>query len=69
MLEVKIGKLPGRMDPYALEEGTTIQGALTTAGLNADGFEVRVNGTSVDDLNATLSDGDTVILSRKIKGN
>lgn len=65
---VKVGKLPGVLSDIALNDGATVETALSTANLDATGFEVRVNGESATG-STRIADGDTVLLTRQIKGN
>lgn len=65
---VKIGKMPGRIEEIALEDGTTVQQALEIVGLDSEGYEIRVNGTT-STTSAELSDGNVVLLTKMIKGN
>ncbi len=67
MIEIRIGKVPGSINSFALNDGATIQDALTAAGLSRDGFELRVDSASVD-TNYRLRDGQTVLLCAKIRG-
>lgn len=66
---VYVGKLPGKMTPVAIEQGTTVGGAIREAGLDAAGFEVRVNDEKVDDLTRQAEHSDSIYLTQKIKGN
>lgn len=69
-LTVKVGVMPGRIDSYGFEDGTTYAQALETAGLSADGFEVKQDGNVVNDLDTAIPSGaDTILLSKKVKGN
>ena len=65
---VKVGKLPGRIAEVVLEAGATVADALAVAELDATGYEVRLNGSPVDQATG-LDDGDTLLLVKKIKGN
>ena len=65
---VKIGKMPGKIEEIALEDGTTVQQALEIVGLDSEGYEIRVNGTA-STTSAELSDGNVVLLTKMIKGN
>lgn len=65
---VRVGKLPGTLSDVALEGGATVADALREAGLSAEGHQIRVNGTNAD-ASRTLAEGDTVLLTRQIKGN
>ena len=66
--EVRVGRLPGRIENIVLNGGRTVKDALEGAGLRADGHEIRVNGNPATEEN-DLSEGDTVLLVRKIRGN
>jgi len=68
-ITVKVGKLPGRINDYALEANSDVQDALNAAELDAEGYEVRVDGELVANLDTTVQDGSSVFLSRRIKGN
>ena len=68
-ITVNVGKLPGRMTPVAVEDGASVRDALAAAGLDATGFEVRLNSDKIDDLGGTVAHGDSVYLAQKIKGN
>lgn len=69
MTNVKIAQIPGALNEYALEDGTSVGSALETAGLSPDGFTVSVNGSPVTDMSTTLTDGDRVTLTKAAKGN
>jgi len=70
MITVKIGKTMGRISEYALEEGTSLRKALEVAGIEVtEGYEVRVNNEAVEDLDREASNGDLILLVKKIKGN
>lgn len=66
---VKIGVMPGRIEEYALDANTTVAQALEQAGLNAEGYEVKADGTTVTDLNQTISGANVILLTKKVKGN
>ena len=67
-IEVKVGKLPGRVETIALNGERTVEAALEGAELDSEGYELRANGEEAD-FDTELKDGDTVLLVRKIKGN
>ena len=69
MNTVKIGVMPGILSEYALEAGTTVGQALEVAGLNADGFEIKADGSTVTDVNTVIGEANVILLSKKIKGN
>lgn len=68
MISVKIGKLPGKISEFGLEDGCTVGEALAIAELDAEGLEIRVNSALADE-ETELSNNDTVLLVKKIKGN
>ncbi len=67
-ISVRIGRLPGRIQEVTLNGDRTVQTALETANLDADGFEIRVNGQPAT-ADTTLNHGDIILLVKKIKGN
>lgn len=66
---VRIGQMPGAINEYALEDSATFKDALALAGLNADGFEVKADGTKITDLNSAVGGTNLIILSKMVKGN
>lgn len=68
---VRVGIMPGQINTFAVEEGTSIASLLEIAGLNASGYEVKVDGTKVTDFNNTNVDASTnlVLLAKQVKGN
>lgn len=62
---VKIAKLGSAVKEVFLEDGADEAAALTAAGVDATGFQVRVNGRTPC---GTLKDGDTVTLVPQVKG-
>lgn len=68
-MEVRIGRIPGRISTVALEEGATVSDAVSVAGLEVEsGFAPRINGEDVS-MDTAVSDGQTVLLCRRVKGN
>lgn len=65
---VKIGQLPGKIEEYSFESGTTVAQALEIAGLSSDGFEIKVDG-NVADLSTVIDNANMVLLAKKVKGN
>lgn len=66
-LLVKVAKLGARVVELYVPDGTTVGQAIVQAEFDAEGFEVRVNGTPARDADE-LSDGAIVTLVPKIKG-
>lgn len=69
MNTVKIGVMPGILSEYALEGTTTVSQALEVAGLNADGFEVKADGSTVTDMEQAIGAANVILLTKKVKGN
>ena len=68
-VSVKIGIMPGRISEFVFNAGTTVQEALGVAELNAQGYEVRYNGTTITDMDKTLTESGTLLLVKQVKGN
>lgn len=67
-INVRVGRLPGRIMEIVLNGARTVAAALETASLSAEGFDIRVQGQP-STLTTELHDGDIVLLVKKIKGN
>jgi sulfur carrier protein ThiS len=68
---VRVGVMPGRIQEYAIEVGTPISAVLQMADLNASGYDVKVDGAKVNDLDNTVVTSGTslILLAKQVKGN
>ena len=66
---LKVGVIPGAVNEFAVEEGSTIQEVLTLANLSSDGYDVRLDGELVDLDDVVEEDSQLIILAKQIKGN
>lgn len=67
---VRVGVMPGRINEFAVETGTSIADLLTLAALDPTGYDVKVDGVTVQELNQPVTDStNLVILARRVKGN
>lgn len=67
---VRVGMMPGRIEEHAVEVGTPISQVIENAGLDATGYDVKVDGTKVDASSATVTDSTSlVLLVKQVKGN
>lgn len=67
---VRVGQMPGAINEFAVEVGSPISALLTLAGLNTQGFEVKVDGVKVTDFSQPVTEStNLVILSKMVKGN
>lgn len=68
---VRIGTMPGRIEEYALQTGTSIADVLNSAGFGTAGYEVKVDGVKVEDFNNTYVTEYTnlILLAKQVKGN
>ncbi|HYD93185.1 MAG TPA: hypothetical protein VEB18_01865 [Candidatus Paceibacterota bacterium] len=67
-ITVRVGRVPGPINPIILNGRRTVADALSGAGISASEGEIRVNG-DLSKVDAALNNGDTVLLVRKIRGN
>lgn len=69
MLKIKVGVFPGKVEEFAVEDGTTVAEALEMAGISVGAEqEVKVDGT-VTDYNETIpSNASMVLVTKRIKG-
>ena len=66
---VRVGVMPGRIQEVAVESTTTIAEVLSFAGLDASGYDVKVNDNKVTDLSTPIGDASIVLLVKQVKGN
>lgn len=67
-INIKVGKVPGRVEEYVLNGERTVAAALAVAGLDPTGYTITVNGWPPES-GDELEDGDQVLLGKKTKGN
>lgn len=66
---LKVGVMPGRIQEVAVTTGMTLKEVIALAGLDANGYEVKVDGT-VKSLESAVTENDNlVLLVKQIKGN
>ena len=69
MMTLKIGVFPGRVEEFAVEEGTTVDRALDMAGIEVGAEqEVKADGTVIDFDAAIPSGTKMVLVTKRIKG-
>jgi sulfur carrier protein ThiS len=66
---VKVGVMPGRIEEYAFEQGTTVAQALQQVGLSADGYEIKADGATVSEDAVISTSTNVILLTKKVKGN
>lgn len=71
MKTVRVGVMPGRINEYAVEVGTSIADVIALAELDATGYDVKVDGEKVTDLHGTKVTENTnlILLAKQVKGN
>lgn len=70
MLTVKVGVVPGAINEYVMEDGSTIKEALQLAGLDSAGYDVRIDGVSFTNMDAIIpANSKVIVLVKQIKGN
>lgn len=67
MITVKVARLGNTVQEVALNEGASVEDAITAANLEVDGEDVRVNSSNAR-LSDEVEDGDIVTLVPKVKG-
>lgn len=66
---VRIGVMPGRINEYAIDPSTSVKEALEMAQLDTTGFEVKLDGNKVTDLNQSVGEANLILLAKQVKGN
>lgn len=69
MMTLKIGVFPGRVDEFAVEDGTTVNEALSMADIEVGAEqEVKADGNVVDLGQAVPSGTKMLLVTKRIKG-
>lgn len=67
---VRVGMMPGRINEFAIEVGTSVADVLELAELDPTGYDVKVDGEKVNPDSAYVSDTTSLILlAKQVKGN
>ena len=67
---VRVGMMPGRIEEFAVEVGTSINEVLSMAGLNPTGYDVKVDGVKVVDFSTPITENtNLILLAKQVKGN
>lgn len=66
-ITVRVGQLPGRIEEIALNGGRTVGAAIEGAGLDAEGYQIKLNSEDAG-LEDAVKAGDTILLVRKVSG-
>lgn len=69
MINIKVARVPGTVKEVALNDGATVNDALSNAGIRLESGEaLKVNGVNAE-AGQILRDGDRVVLVKGAKGN
>jgi len=67
---IRVGVMPGRINEYAVEVGTSVTEVLEMAGLNPSGYDVKMDGEKVNPQEAFVNeDTNLILLAKQVKGN
>lgn len=67
MTTIKIGKFPGEINEFVLEEGTTVKEALKMAHIEVEREqEVKMDGAVVD--MDSVANGSMLLVTKRLKG-
>lgn len=67
MVLVKVARLGGEVQEFALEDGSTVQDALDRADIEVNGDSIEVNNVRVTETQE-IEDGDVIAVIPNIKG-
>lgn len=67
---IRVGMMPGRINEYAVAEGTKVSEVLELAELNPSGYDVKIDG-ELADLSTAVVGANTslILLAKQVKGN
>ena len=67
--DISVNVYQGQMKEIKMNGSKTVSDALKLAGYDAEGYDVRLNGEIIDNLNVKPKNGDTIFLVESIEGN
>jgi len=68
MKTVKVAFVPGTVKEVAAEDNATLDQILEIAGINAEGYDVRIGDTTAT-MTVIPADGTKIYLVKQVKGN
>lgn len=69
MVEAKVIQVPGAVKDVALEDGATVNDALSAAGVTVEsGYTIKVDGADASG-STSVSNGSRIIIAKGAKGN
>lgn len=69
MLKIKVGVFPGKVEEFAVEDGTTVREALDLAGISVGAEqEIKIDGVVADYNSEIPSTASMVLVTKRIKG-
>jgi sulfur carrier protein ThiS len=68
-IKVKIGQFPGKIKVVEMGKTCTVKDALEKAELSSKGYQIRLNNKELKETDVQLTNGDTILLVKAIRGN
>ena len=69
MKTLKVGTMPGVLTEVVVESGVTVGQVLEMTGLNATGYEIKMDGITVTTSSVVGENNNLLVLVKQIKGN
>jgi putative ubiquitin-RnfH superfamily antitoxin RatB of RatAB toxin-antitoxin module len=69
MQTIKVGQMPGLLKEVVVEPGATVESILALAELDANGYEIKLDGVTVSPQTTISSTSALLVLVKQIKGN
>lgn len=67
---IKVGVMPGKIQEVAVKVGTPVSEVLSLVNLNPTGFDVKVDGSKIDDTSTLVAENtNLILLVKQVKGN
>lgn len=66
---IKVGQMPGRIVEVAVEVGSTVGQVLEIAGLDATGYQIKMDGATVTTESNVTESTQLILLAKLVKGN
>jgi galactitol-specific phosphotransferase system IIB component len=66
---IRVGQMPGRINEYLVDDLASVASVLELAGLSASGYDVKIDGAAVTNLNQVVGGANLIVLAKQVKGN
>lgn len=66
---IRVGAMPGQINEYAVEVGTSVEAVLKLANLSSAGYEIKIDGATGSVSSTVTNSTNLILLTKQVKGN